>query len=391
MSKERYWLRGVSTSKKDVYKALKKTDKGLYPKAFCKITADHLTGDDKFCSIMHSDGAGSKSALAYLYWKETGDLSVWKGIAQDAIVMNIDDVLCVGADQDILLSSIIGRNKHRIPGEVLTAIIEGTEEVLDMLRENGLKVISTGGETADLGDLVKTVTVDNTVSTRMKRSNVLDNSKIAAYDVILAFSSYGQTNYETEYNSGIGSNGLTSARHDVLSKIYAEKYPETFDEQIPADLVYSGGYKLTDRIEGVPIDIGKMLLSPTRTYAPYMKVALRKYHQLIRGAVHCSGGGQTKVLNFIDDNLHVIKDQLFDVPPIFKIIQQESGTSWEEMYKVFNMGHRLELYVPGYITYDLKHVASTFGLEAKVIGRVEKSETKKLTIQSEYGTFEYTD
>ena len=335
--------RGVSASKEDVHSAIKNINKGLFPQAFCKIVPDSLTGDPAYCAIMHADGAGTKSSLAYIYWRETGDLSVWKGIAQDAVIMNTDDLLCVGATDNILLSSTIGRNKHLIPGEVIAALIEGTEEVLQMLRDNGMNIVSTGGETADLGDLVRTVVVDSTVTARMKRDEVISNHNIKPGDVIVGLSSYGQATYELDYNGGMGSNGLTSARHDVFNKIYVEKYPETFDPQVPMDLCYTGKYQVTDKIAGVPLDMGKLVLSPTRTYAPIIAEILKSQRAHIHGMVHCSGGAQTKVLHFVKD-VHVIKDNLFDIPPLFDIIQAESGTSWQEMYKVFNMGHRMEIY-----------------------------------------------
>lgn len=388
MSSDRYNQRGVSASKEDVHQAISKLDKGLFPKAFCKIVPDYLGNDETYCTVMHADGAGTKSSLAYIYWKETGDLSVWKGIAQDAIIMNIDDLLCVGATQNILLSSTIGRNKNLIPGEVIAAIINGTEEVLSMLRKHGLNVISTGGETADLGDLVKTIVVDSTVTCRMKRNDIIDNQTIQPGDVIVGLSSYGQATYEDQYNGGMGSNGLTSARHDVFHHDYAAKYPESFDSSVPNDLVYSGKYKLTDTVEGVPLDMGKLVLSPTRTYAPVMIEILRELRSQIHGLVHCSGGAQTKVLHFID-KLHVIKDNLFDVPPLFDIIQQQSGTDWKEMYKVFNMGHRMEIYLRPKFAEQVIAISKQFGIEAKVIGRVEAFEKKKVTIKSTYGEFTY--
>ena len=385
---DRYAQRGVSASKEDVHNAIKNIDKGLYPKAFCKIVEDHLGGDPNYCTVMHADGAGTKSSLAYIYWKETGDISVWKGIAQDAIIMNIDDLICVGAIDNILLSSTIGRNKSNIPGEVIAAIINGTEEVLEMLRINGVNIISTGGETADLGDLVRTIVVDSTVTARMRREDVIDNANIQAGDVIVGFESYGQASYETEYNGGMGSNGLTSARHDVFNKIYAEKYPETFDPSVPLDLVYSGGYKVTDMIEGSPINMGKLVLSPTRTYAPIMAAIIKEFKHQIHGAVHCSGGAQTKVLHFVD-GLHIIKDDLFEIPPLFRAIHEESGTDWKEMYKVFNMGHRLELYVPEDIADELISISESFNVRAKVIGRVEASDKKQVTVRSPKGEFIY--
>lgn len=388
MSDQRYILRGVSASKEDVHQAIKDIDKGLYPKAFCKIVPDILGGDPDYCNIMHADGAGTKSSLAYIYWKETGDLSVWKGIAQDALIMNIDDLICVGAVDNILVSSTIGRNKMLIPGDVISAIINGTDELLKELRQAGIGVYSTGGETADVGDLVRTIIVDSTVTCRMKRSQVIDNANIKAGDVIVGLASYGQTSYETEYNGGMGSNGLTSARHDVFSKYLAEKYPESFDAAVPADLVYSGSKKLTDKVEDSPLNAGKLVLSPTRTYAPFVKELLTQMHSDIHGMVHCSGGAQTKILHFID-NLHVIKDNLFPVPPLFKLIQEQSVTEWKEMYKVFNMGHRLEIYLSPENAEKVISVAGKFGIDARIVGRVEDSEKKKLTIKSTYGTFIY--
>ncbi|WP_221409657.1 AIR synthase related protein [Pseudochryseolinea flava] len=388
MTSDRYAQRGVSASKEDVHQAIQKLDKGLFPKAFCKIVPDYLGHDENYCTVMHADGAGTKSSLAYLYWKETGDISVWKGIAQDAIIMNIDDLLCVGAIDNILLSSTIGRNKNLIPGEVIAAIINGTEEVLDMLRKHGLNIISTGGETADLGDLVKTIVVDSTVVSRMKRSDVIDNSKIKTGNVVVGLASYGKATYESEYNGGMGSNGLTSARHDVFDHIYAEKYPESFDGNVPRNLVYSGKYKLTDSVEGSPLDAGKLVLSPTRTYAPVVIEVLKQLRSQIHGMVHCSGGAQTKVLHFVD-NVHVVKDNLFDVPPLFKMIHDQSGTEWKEMYKVFNMGHRLEFYVEEKHASTIIDIAKQFAIDAKVIGHVESSDKKKVTVQSDRGTFIY--
>lgn len=388
MSDIRYNARGVSASKEDVHNAIKKIDKGLYPKAFCKIIPDQLTGSEEHCIVMHADGAGTKSSLAYLYWKETGDLSVWKGIAQDALIMNIDDLLCVGATDNILLSSTIGRNKNLIPGEVIAAIINGTEELLSNLREHGVNIYSTGGETADVGDLVRTIIVDSTVTARMERKNVISNKNIQPGDVIVGLASYGQATYEDAYNGGMGSNGLTSARHDVFNKTVAEKYPESFDPAIPSDLIYSGSKGLTDTVENAPIDAGKLVLSPTRTYAPIIKKILDQHRESIHGMVHCSGGAQTKVLHFVDD-VHVIKDNLFPLPPLFKMIHEESGTSWEEMYKVFNMGHRMELYVPESIAASIIEISKSFNVDAQIVGRVEASENKKLTISSEYGTFTY--
>lgn len=385
---DRYTQRGVSASKEDVHQAISKLDKGLYPKAFCKIVEDHLGEDPNYCTVMHADGAGTKSSLAYLYWKETGDLSVWKGIAQDAIIMNIDDLLCVGATDNILLSSTIGRNKNLIPGEVISAIISGTEEVLSMLRQHGLNIISTGGETADVGDLVRTIIVDSTVTARMKRAHVVDNKNIQAGDVIVGLTSYGKASYEDSYNGGMGSNGLTSARHDVFANEYATKYPESFDANVPANLVYSGKYKLTDMIPGVEINIGKLVLSPTRTYAPVLIEVFKNLRKHIHGLVHCSGGAQTKVLHFID-NLHVIKDNLFQTPPLFNLIQEASGTEWKEMYKVFNMGHRMEVYLPKEHAQQVIDIATHFNIDAQVIGRVDASDKKQVTIKSAHGEYTY--
>lgn len=385
---ERYNQRGVSASKEDVHNAIKNIDKGLYPKAFCKIIPDIIGGDEAYCNIMHADGAGTKSSLAYMYWKETGDISVWKGIAQDAIIMNIDDLLCVGATDNILLSSTIGRNKNLIPGEVIAAIINGTEEILQMLRDNGISIYSTGGETADVGDLVRTIIVDSTVTARMKKSDVIDNANIQVGDVIVGLASSGKATYEDEYNGGMGSNGLTSARHDVFNKTLAEKYPESFDPAVPMDLVYSGQLGLTDQYGDVPLDAGKLVLSPTRTYAPIIKEILNSYRSQIHGMVHCSGGAQTKVLHFVE-GVHVIKDNLFPIPPLFKAIHEQSGTDWKEMYKVFNMGHRMELYVPEAIAQDLIAISTKFGVDAQIVGRVEASTVTKLTIKSEYGEFNY--
>ena len=376
---DRYNQRGVSSGKEDVHKAISGLDKGLYPKAFCKIVEDQLGGDLNYCTVMHADGAGTKSALAYIYWKETGDLSVWKGIAQDAIVMNVDDLLCVGATENILLSSTIGRNKNQIPGEVIAAIISGTEEVLEMLRQYGLNIHSTGGETADVGDLVRTIIVDSTVVARMKRDDVIDNSRIQAGDVIVGLTSYGKSTYESEYNSGMGSNGLTSARHDVFTEEYGRKYPESYDTDLPTDLVYSGKYKVTDELPGAPLRIGKLVLSPTRTYAPVMVEVFKTQRQHIHGMVHCSGGGQTKVLNFIG-NVHVIKDNLFEIPPLFKLIQGVSGTDPKEMYSVFNMGHRMEVYLNEKHAREVIDISKSFGVEAQVIGRVENHHKKQLSI-----------
>jgi phosphoribosylformylglycinamidine cyclo-ligase len=391
MSDNRYNQRGVSASKEDVHAAIKNIDKGIFPQAFCKIIPDILGNDDTYCNIMHADGAGTKSSLAYTYWKETGDISVWKGIAQDAIIMNLDDLICVGATENILLSSTIGRNKNLITGEVIAAIINGTEEILAALRDQGISIYSTGGETADVGDLVRTIIVDSTVSCRMKRDEVISNHTIQDGDVIVGLASYGQATYETEYNGGMGSNGLTSARHDVFDKTIANQYPESFDPAVPFDLVFSGGKKLTDEVEigdGKTITAGKLVLSPTRTYAPVIKQILDSYRKQIHGIVHCSGGAQTKVLHFINDDVHVIKNNLFPIPPLFKLIQEQSGTAWEEMYKVFNMGHRLELYVPQAIANDLIAISKSFNIDAQIIGRVEKGE-KKVTLTSEFGTFVY--
>lgn len=388
VTSDRYNQRGVSASKEDVHKAISKLDKGLFPKAFCKITEDYLTGDADYCSIMHADGAGTKSSLAYLYWKETGDMSVWRGIAQDAIVMNVDDLLCVGATGNMLLSSTIGRNKNLIPGEVIAALINGTEEVLQMLRDYGLNIISTGGETADLGDLVRTLIVDSTVIARMKRKDVVNNANIKAGDVIVGLASYGQATYEKEYNGGMGSNGLTSARHDVFTKIYARQYPESFDGSVPEDLVYAGGLKLSDSVPGVSIDAGKLVLSPTRTYAPVVVDLLKNLRPIIHGMVHCSGGAQTKVLHFVE-KLHIIKDNLLPVPPLFKMIQEQSKTDWKEMYKVFNMGHRLEVYLEEKYAPQVVSIARSFGIESQIIGRVEKAENSKVSISTALGSFQY--
>ena len=388
MSDQRYDLRGVSASKEDVHNAIKNVDKGLYPRAFCKIIPDLLGGDPQYCNIMHADGAGTKSSLAYAYWRETGDLSVWKGIAQDALIMNIDDLLCVGATDNILLSSTIGRNKMLIPGEVIAAIINGTEELLKELRQLGVNIISTGGETADVGDLVRTIIVDSTVTCRMRRSDVIDNANIAAGDVIVGLSSSGQATYEKEYNGGMGSNGLTSARHDVFSKAVAEKYPETYDHNVPESLVYSGKIGLTDTVPDVPVDAGRLVLSPTRTYAPVIKKVLDVMRHKIHGMVHCSGGAQTKVMHFVTGK-HVIKDNLFPVPPLFKLIQEQSGTDWKEMYKVFNMGHRMELYVSPEDADAIIEISRSFNIDAQIVGRVEEAPENRLTIKSEMGTFEY--
>ena len=387
MSNQRYDLRGVSASKEDVHNAIKNVDKGLYPKAFCKIIPDVLGGDPDYCNIMHADGAGTKSSLAYAYWRETGDLSVWKGIAQDALIMNIDDLLCVGATDNILLSSTIGRNKMLIPGEVIAAIINGTEELLSELRELGVNIISTGGETADVGDLVRTIIVDSTVTCRMRRADVINNANIKGGDVIVGLASSGQATYEKEYNGGMGSNGLTSARHDVFAKYIAEKYPETFDKNVPDDLVYSGKVGLTDAVEGVPCDAGKLVLSPTRTYAPVIKKLLDAMRPKIHGMVHCSGGAQTKIMHFVEGK-HVIKDNLFPIPPLFKLIQEQSGTDWKEMYKVFNMGHRMEIYLSPENAQKVIDISRSFNIDAQVIGHIEEGK-KSLTIKSEYGTFDY--
>jgi len=387
-SDNRYNLRGVSASKEDVHKAISNIDKGLFPKAFCKIVPDHLTNDDDYCLVMHADGAGTKSSLAYMYWKESGDLSVWKGIAQDALIMNVDDLLCVGITDNILLSSTIGRNKNVIPGEVISEIINGSEALLKDLSAFGVTIHSTGGETADVGDLVRTIIVDSTVTARIKRSEVIDNANIKAGNVIVGLASFGQATYETSYNGGMGSNGLTSARHDVFSKYLAEKYPESYDHAVPDDLIYSGNVKLTDAVADVTLNAGKLVLSPTRTYAPIIKEILNKYRSQINGMVHCSGGAQTKILHFID-NLHVIKDNLFEIPPLFKLIQEQSSTDWKEMYQVFNCGHRMELYVPQEIANDIITISNSFNVDAKIVGRVESSSEKKLTIKSIYGEFVY--
>ena len=387
---KRYAQRGVSASKEDVHSAIKNIDKGLFPKAFCKIVPDYLTGSDDHCLIMHADGAGTKSSLAYMYWKKTGDISVWKGIAQDALIMNIDDLLCVGATDDIMLSSTIGRNKNLITGEVLSAIINGTEELLEDLKGHGVTIHSTGGETADVGDLVRTIIVDSTVTARIKKSDVIDNANIKPGDVIVGLSSFGQATYEKEYNGGMGSNGLTSARHDVFAKDLAKEFPESFDAAVPEELVYSGKTKLTDSVEGSPLDAGKLVLSPTRTYAPIIKKILSQFKSdTIHGMVHCSGGAQTKILHFIDEN-HIIKDNLFEVPPLFKLIQENSGTDWKEMYQVFNMGHRMELYVDPAVAEEIIKISESFNVGAQIIGRVEASAEKKLTIKSEHGTYEYS-
>ena len=388
MSDNRYQARGVSAGKEDVHNAIKKLDKGLFPQAFCKIIPDYLTGDDSYCVVMHADGAGTKSALAYMYWKKTGDLSVWKGIAQDALIMNIDDLLCVGATGPILLSSTIGRNKNLITGEVISAIINGTEELLDELRNHGIEIHSTGGETADVGDLVRTIIVDSTVICRMKRSDVISNHTIQPGDVIVGLASFGKASYEKEYTGGMGSNGLTSARHDVFSKKLASEFPDSFDPNVPSDYVYSGSKELLDKIEGAPLDAGKLVLSPTRTNAPIIKKILDQHRSEIHGLVHCSGGAQTKVLHFVD-NVHVIKDKLFPIPPLFELIQKESTTDWKEMYKVFNMGHRMELYVKPEIAESIISISKSFDVDAKVVGRVESATEAKVTIKSDKGNFEY--
>ena len=386
---KRYAMRGVSAAKEDVHNAIKNVNKGLYPKAFCKIIPDYLTNDPEYCLVMHADGAGTKSSLAYAYWKETNDLSVWKGIAQDALIMNIDDLLCVGATDNILLSSTIGRNKRLIPAEVISAIINGTEELINELKEYGVTIHSTGGETADVGDLVRTIIVDSTVTARIKRNQVINNENIKAGDVIVGLASFGKATYEKEYNGGMGSNGLTSARHDVFSKNIAKKYPETYDNHLPEEIIYSGTKNLTDNIENSPLNAGKLVLSPTRTYAPVIKKILSEYSpKEIHGMVHCSGGAQTKILHFVED-LHIIKDNMFEIPPLFKLIQQESKTDWKEMYQVFNCGHRMEIYIPEDIAQNIINISKSFGIDAKIIGRVEASDRKRLTIKSEYGVFEY--
>lgn len=400
MSDSKYNLRGVSASKEDVHKAIANLDKGLFPKAFCKVVPDFLGGNPDYCVIMHADGAGTKSALAYAYWKETGDLSVWKGIAQDAVIMNIDDLICVGATRNILLSSTIGRNKNLIPGEVISAIINGTEEVLETLRNNGISIYSTGGETADVGDLVRTIIVDSTVVCRLKRNEIISNDQIRAGDVIVGLASYGKASYENAYNGGMGSNGLTSARHDVFGKVVANKYPETYDNALPNEVVYSGNLNLTDKIavtytdnvgksHSEKIDAAKLVLSPTRTYAPILQSILNEYANTIHGLVHCSGGAQTKVLHFLNEGLHVIKDNMFEVPPLFKTIQEQSHTDYKEMYKVFNMGHRMEIYVPENIAQSIIQISKSFNVDAKVIGRVESGNGKRVTVKSEFGNFEY--
>ncbi len=385
---DRYMMRGVSAAKEDVHNAIKNINKGIFPQAFCKIIPDILGGDDEYCNIMHADGAGTKSSLAYAYWKETGDISVWKGIAQDAIVMNTDDLLCVGAVDNILVSSTIGRNKMLVPGEVISAIINGTDELLSELRDMGIGIYATGGETADVGDLVRTIIVDSTVTCRMKRSDVIDNANIVPGDVIVGLSSSGVASYEKSYNGGMGSNGLTSARHDVFNKYLAEKYPETYDHSVPEELVYSGHKKLLDTLEGLDINVGQLVLSPTRTYAPVIKRILDEMRSEIHGMVHCTGGAQTKVLHFVNDNCKVVKDNMFPIPPLFRLIQEESGTDWKEMYKVFNMGHRMEIYVRPELAERIIEISKNFNIDARIIGRIEEG-CKSLTIQSEYGTFEY--
>ena len=387
-SKQRYMMRGVSAMKEDVHNAIKNIDKGLYPQAFCKIIPDILGGDPEYCNIMHADGAGTKSSLAYIYWKETGDLSVWKGIAQDALIMNTDDLLCVGAVDNILVSSTIGRNKMLIPGEVISAIINGTDELLASLRDMGIGIYATGGETADVGDLVRTIIVDSTVTCRMKRKDVIDNANIRPGDVIVGLSSCGQATYETEYNGGMGSNGLTSARHDVFAKYLAEKYPESFDSAVPDELVYSGGYRLTDSVEGAPVCAGKLVLSPTPTYAPLIRRLLDQLRPEIHGMVHCTGGAQTKVLHFVGENCRVIKDNMFPVPPLFRAIAEQSGTDWAEMYKVFNMGHRMEIYVRPEVADEVIAISKSFNIDARIVGRIEEGE-RSLTIKSEFGEFHY--
>ena len=388
MGNQRYMMRGVSAAKEDVHNAIKNIDKGLFPQAFCKIIPDILGGDPEYCNIMHADGAGTKSSLAYMYWRETGDLSVWKGIAQDALIMNTDDLLCVGATDNILVSSTIGRNKMLIPGEVISAIINGTDELLQQMRDMGIGIYATGGETADVGDLVRTIIVDSTVTCRMKRSDVIDNKNIRPGDVIVGLASFGQATYEREYNGGMGSNGLTSARHDVFSKYLAEKYPESYDHAVPEELVYSGSYRLTDEVEGSPITAGKLVLSPTRTYAPVIKSILDELRPNIHGMVHCTGGAQTKVLHFVGDNCRVVKDNMFPVPPLFKTIIKESGTDYSEAYKVFNMGHRMEIYVNPEDAQHIIDISKSFNIDAQVVGHIEEG-PRSLTIKSEYGTFEY--
>ena len=389
MKDQRYSQRGVSASKEDVHNAIRNIDKGIFPKAFCKIIPDILGGDPDYCNIMHADGAGTKSSLAYVYWRETGDISVWKGIAQDALIMNVDDLLCVGATDNILLSSTIGRNKNLIPGEVISAIINGTNELCEELSSLGVNIHATGGETADVGDLVRTIIVDSTVTCRMRRSDVIDNANIQAGDVIVGLSSFGQATYEREYNGGMGSNGLTSARHDVFANYLAQKYPESYDASIPSELVYSGSTKLTEQIENLGIDAGKLVLSPTRTYSPIISLILRELRGEVNGMVHCSGGAQTKVMHFLNDGLRVIKDNLFPIPPLFKLIQDQSDTDWKEMYKVFNMGHRMEIYLPETYALRIIEISKSFNVDAQIVGRVEKSDIRELVIESEFGRFVY--
>ncbi len=387
---QRYAQRGVSASKEDVHNAIKNIDKGIFPKAFCKIVPDFLGGDTDYCNIMHADGAGTKSSLAYVYWRETGDISVWKGIAQDALIMNIDDLLCVGATDNILLSSTIGRNKNLIPGEVISAIINGTNELCEELSSLGVNIYPTGGETADVGDLVRTIIVDSTVTCRMKRADVIDNANIRSGDVIVGLSSSGQATYEKEYNGGMGSNGLTSARHDVFSNYLAQKYPESYDAAIPQDLLYSGNLKLTEHIDSLNIDAGKLMLSPTRTYSPVISLIMRELRGEIHGMIHCSGGAQTKIMHFLNDGLKVVKDNLFPIPPLFRLIQQQSGTDWKEMYKVFNMGHRMEIYLPEIYALRIMEISESFNIDAQIVGRVEKSNVRELVIENEFGKFIYT-
>ncbi|WP_298651550.1 AIR synthase related protein [uncultured Proteiniphilum sp.] len=389
MENQRYIQRGVSASKEDVHNAIRKVDKGVFPKAFCKIVPDYLGNDPEYCNIMHADGAGTKSSLAYIYWRETGDISVWKGIAQDALVMNVDDLLCVGATDNILLSSTIGRNKNLIPGEVIAAIIEGTNGLCEELSELGVHIYPTGGETADVGDLVRTIIVDSTVTCRMKRSDIIDNARIQAGDVIVGLSSSGQATYEKEYNGGMGSNGLTSARHDVFANYLAQKYPESYDASIPADLVYSGRMRLTEEIEGLGMDAGKLVLSPTRTYSPIILLIISELKQNIHGMVHCSGGAQTKILHFLGEGLRVMKNNLFPIPPLFDLIQKQSGTAWDEMYKVFNMGHRMEIYLPPAYAQQVIDISRSFNVDARMVGYVEKSDVRELVIESEFGRFRY--
>ncbi len=387
---QRYAQRGVSASKEDVHNAIKNIDKGIFPKAFCKIVPDFLGGDTDYCNIMHADGAGTKSSLAYVYWRETGDISVWKGIAQDALIMNIDDLLCVGATDNILLSSTIGRNKNLIPGEVISAIINGTNELCEELSSLGVNIYPTGGETADVGDLVRTIIVDSTVTCRMKRADVIDNANIRSGDVIVGLSSSGQATYEKEYNGGMGSNGLTSARHDVFSNYLAQKYPESYDAAIPQDLLYSGNLKLTEHIDSLNIDAGKLMLSPTRTYSPVISLIMRELRGEIHGMIHCSGGAQTKIMHFLNNGLKVVKDNLFPIPPLFRLIQQQSGTDWKEMYKVFNMGHRMEIYLPEIYALRIMEISESFNIDAQIVGRVEKSNVRELVIENEFGKFIYT-